>query len=421
MLQGNEAIGDADLDGDAADGDTAGVHVLMIWRESTSSEPASPAEIVMRRGIKDTTRAGSTGFLAADILADTPVNLSDTGPGDNALAHRALLRGEFAAVAFDRTADKAAADAFTATYDLYVMRSTDGGATWGTARNMSNLPDASLRVVEPRMVGTPGTIKLPNGAATGDASDIQNKDVFYVGWGTETNEAVAVPGDIYLTRTTDKGLNYERIQLLAEGPTEQSEAQLRTPPDGATLGALWMQRDATTGTVDVVYRNGSQVTVADPDLSLTASSLSVARGAQGQVNFVIENKGAGDARSVVLTGAAPSGLAIAGSTDAAACSVAGSVFTCKLAELPAGQSRTFGVLVTSSTVGTYQLPAEVSGDVIDANAGDNAATATVTVTDDDGGGCTMSTGKAPFDPSLLLLLAALGLGGIALRRVRRQG
>ncbi|MCM5570147.1 choice-of-anchor O protein [Burkholderiaceae bacterium FT117] len=36
------------------------------------------------------------------------------------------------------------------------------------------------------------------------------------------------------------------------------------------------------------------------------------------------------------------------------------------------------------------------------------------------GGCTMSTGKAPFDPSLLLL-AALGLGGIALRRVRRQG
>lgn len=36
------------------------------------------------------------------------------------------------------------------------------------------------------------------------------------------------------------------------------------------------------------------------------------------------------------------------------------------------------------------------------------------------GGCTMTSGKAPFDPSLLLL-AALGLGGIALRRVRRQG
>ncbi len=58
-----------------------------------------------------------------------------------------------------------------------------------------------------------------------------------------------------------------------------------------------------------------------------------------------------------------------------------------------------------------------------------SGTVTVTTTTDpvtpptsggDGGGCTMSTGKAPFDPSLLLL-AALGLGGIALRRVRRQG
>lgn len=40
------------------------------------------------------------------------------------------------------------------------------------------------------------------------------------------------------------------------------------------------------------------------------------------------------------------------------------------------------------------------------------------VVSDDGGGCTMSAGNSPFDPSLLLL-AALGLGGIALRRVRR--
>jgi hypothetical protein len=61
------------------------------------------------------------------------------------------------------------------------------------------------------------------------------------------------------------------------------------------------------------------------------------------------------------------------------------------------------------------------------------ASGIVTVTDDPtdpttppvssgggGGGCSVGDGKAPFDPSLLLL-AALGLGGIALRRVRRQG
>ncbi len=64
VLQGNEAFGDADADGDAADGDTKGVHTLMIWRDSLSTEPASPANIVMRRGIKNTTLGGtcSTGF-----------------------------------------------------------------------------------------------------------------------------------------------------------------------------------------------------------------------------------------------------------------------------------------------------------------------------------------------------------------------
>lgn len=41
------------------------------------------------------------------------------------------------------------------------------------------------------------------------------------------------------------------------------------------------------------------------------------------------------------------------------------------------------------------------------------------VTSTGGGGCTMASGKMPLDPSLPLL-AALALGGIALRRVRRQ-
>jgi hypothetical protein len=85
-----------------------------------------------------------------------------------------------------------------------------------------------------------------------------------VGWGTETNELATKPLDIYITRSTDQGVSFETVQLLASGVTEQSEAQLRSPPDGKTLGALWMQRDATANTTDVVYRNGAQVTVADP-------------------------------------------------------------------------------------------------------------------------------------------------------------
>jgi hypothetical protein len=284
-------------------------------------------------------------------------------------------------------------------------------------------------VVEPRLVGTPGTIKRPDGSATADTPDQQNKQIFYVGWGTETNEQIAKPLDIYITRTTDSGEHYERVQLLAQGPTEQSEAQLRTPPDGNTLGALWMQRDAATGAVDVVYRNGSKSTVADPDLNLTATGASLAVSGQGQVLFTILNKGAGDARRVVLTGTAPVGVAIVGTSDAAICSINGAVFTCTIPELLPGQSRAISLTVTSTSEGSYALPVQVSGDVVDADAADNVATAAVTVSaaaataevptsNNDGGGCTAATGQAPFDP-VLPLLAALGLVGLCVRRLCR--
>lgn len=264
VLQGNEALGDADGDGDAADGDTKGVHALLIWRDSVSTAAAAPANIVMRLGVKNTAVNGtaSTGFRALDLTPE--VSLTGTGTASNALAQRAVLRGEFAAVAYDLTPDKAAADLYNDTYNLFVTRSTDGGTTWDTPRNMSNITDKTIRVVEPRLVGTPGTIKLPSGAATSDASDVQNKNVFFVGWGTETNEAVTKPLDIAITRTTDQGVSYETVQLLASGVTEQSEAQLRSPPNGKTLGALWMQRDAVANTTDVVYRNGTETTVVDP-------------------------------------------------------------------------------------------------------------------------------------------------------------
>jgi len=268
LLQGNEALGDADKDGDAADGDTKGVHAMLLWRETTLTTAAAASDVMVRRGIKNTAlRPGSTGFLASDVLADTAVNLSDPAAAslaDNSLAQRGVLRGDFAAIAYDHTPDKAAADAFTGTYNLYIKRSTDGGNTWGDARNMSNITDPAIRVVEPRLVGTPGTIKLPNTAATADASDVQNRNVMYVSWGTETNSTTAVPQDIFLTRSTDQGETYETVQMLAEGVTEQSEAQLRSPPDGKTLGALWMQRDVSANTTDVIYRNGTEGTVPDP-------------------------------------------------------------------------------------------------------------------------------------------------------------
>ena len=279
LLQGNEAIDpldpldpSKDADGDAADGDTAGVHVVLLWREAASLDAAAPSDIMLRRGTKNTDlRPGSTGFLATDVLADTAVNLSDTGVDDNALAQRGVLRGEFIAIAYDHTPDKAAADAYTGTYNLFIKRSKDGGATWDTARNMSNLPNATTRVVEPRLVGTPGSIKLPDGSATADPADVQDRNVLFVSWGTETNEEATKPLDIYLTRSTDQGDSYETVQLLAGGTTQQSEAQLRSPPDGKTLGALWMELNPANSQEDVMYRNGVEAPVPPAPVVTTSS------------------------------------------------------------------------------------------------------------------------------------------------------
>jgi hypothetical protein len=274
LLQGNEALDTTgDKDGDAADGDTKGVHVMLLWRETTLTTPAAPSDVMVLRGIKNTAlRPGSTGFLATDVVADTPINLSDPTAAsltDNSLAQRGVLRGDFAAIAYDLTPDKAAADATppTGTYNLFVKRSTDGGNTWSPATQMSNITDPNIRVVEPRLVGTPGTIKLPNASATSDPSDVQNRNVMFASWGTETNSATPLSLNIFLTRSTDQGVTYETVQTLAgDGGimVRASEAQLRSPPDGKTLGALWMQSDAAVTASDVIYRNGTEGTVADP-------------------------------------------------------------------------------------------------------------------------------------------------------------
>jgi hypothetical protein len=90
--------------------------------------------------------------------------------------------------------------------------------------------------------------------------------VMFVAWGTETNVPdtdSGTPLDLYLTRTTNQGASYEKLQVLAGGPNEQSETQLRSPPDGKSVGALWMEHDATSGAIDVMYRNGLEAVAPD--------------------------------------------------------------------------------------------------------------------------------------------------------------
>jgi hypothetical protein len=235
-----------------------------------------------------------------DNLAD----LSSANPYDDARAHRGQIRGDFVVMGYSYTANWAAARNGNDKYDFFVRRSFDGGQTWTTdpggsgvthcmtwtdpvskvktedctyydvggfeqARNLSQLPNNKSSVIEPRIVAPPGSIKV-NGVWTGIPEDKQNKNVFYVSYGTSTNpkkdpetgeQEAPYPLDLYYSFSQDRGENYvevewqvnpdsegnyagevvERWDFLAKGEPEQGEAQLRMTPDGSRFYATWLQ------------------------------------------------------------------------------------------------------------------------------------------------------------------------------------
>jgi MYXO-CTERM domain-containing protein len=234
------------------------LRVLLLWRESAAAAgEGAPADIVVRRGLAKASAPGSSGFTAADILVDTPLKLTDVASGcGNANAHRALIRNNFIALAYDMTpsmdgSNPAKSNPTTANYNLYLTRSLDSGATWEVARNLTNLSDVSVRVVEPRIVPTPGTIINP---ITGvpDAGDTQNTDTFFIAYATEGNDATAAAGKVYVSRTTDQGATFEAFVPVSDAAGGQSESQLRAAPDGSVVAALWMQEQAN-GSKDAMF------------------------------------------------------------------------------------------------------------------------------------------------------------------------
>jgi uncharacterized repeat protein (TIGR01451 family) len=180
---------------------------------------------------------------------------------------------------------------------------------------------------------------------------------------------------------------------------------------------------SATSADPVPGNNTSSVTLVGltaADLNLTASGVSFVTGGQGQVTYTLLNQGSGDARNLVVTGAVPDGLSLV-SASGGVCTINGAAFRCDVPEVLANQSKAIVVTLSSDKVGTYSVTAQVTGDVVDGDGTDNAATASVTVagSTSGGGGCALASGKMPFDP-VLPTLAALGLIGMGLRRYRRD-
>lgn len=245
---------------------------------------------------------------------------------DDARAHRGFLRGDFLAIAYVWTPNWTAARNGNDVYNLYIRRSFDGGRTWNTetaishseifrrvdaegdleryeeiwdiaagefepARNVSLLRNTKESVIEPRLVGVPGTI-LTDGVAKYE-EDVQDPNSFWVTYGTEINadsnipkdseddEESSGPLDLYYSYSTDQGATYHTETKIINpdsdgnnageevtewdwlakdsGKTDyaQAEAQIRMTPDGSIFYAIWNEtgydKDGVYGS-DAVFR-----------------------------------------------------------------------------------------------------------------------------------------------------------------------
>lgn len=244
------------------------------------------------------------------------INRSSANPYEDARAHRGDISGDFLVIGYTYTPNWGAYRNGNDKYDFYVRRSYDGGQTWTTdpagqgvthcdtftdpitkektevcnfygpgqfeqARNMSQLPNNKLSVIEPRIVGTPGTIKNPNGTPTGKPEDINNPNVFYLSYGTANNIPTelddddgeyATPMDLFYSFTLNRGESYVEVawnvnhdslgnyagetvyrwDSLAIGDYQQGEAQLRMTPDGSRFYATWLEEGL--GASDIQFR-----------------------------------------------------------------------------------------------------------------------------------------------------------------------
>jgi hypothetical protein len=249
----------------------------------------------------------------------TPANLADksgTNPRDDARAHRGALNGDDLLIGYSWTPNwgRRANDK----YEFLIRRSFNGGQAWTTdpadtaiehnvvfrvpvideenqeviwdeavvttayapgasepPRNVSNLRNNRTSVLEPRLVKTPGTIKKPDGTATGYPEDIWDSSVYQLAYGLEFNqntlpdgvEYPKTPLDIYYSRTKDKGQRYESVIVtpqggsgkpqegwnpLAKDKPQQGAAQLRQTPDGSRMYGIWLE-EGDQGS-DILFR-----------------------------------------------------------------------------------------------------------------------------------------------------------------------
>lgn len=228
--------------------------LFIFWREGIEDEGGpsdvrgklslslDPAAVAAAPTLNFSTNTPTAG--PGDLLLGTQVN-----PIEDSNAHRAILRGSFVALGWCYTWNGPLAR-YTdlANYNFYVRRSFDGGASWDTPRNISNITDTRITVREPRLV---------QAATTG----VEDGDVFVAAWGTVTNvyEGIGVsePLDIQFTRTSDRGATWEKIVNLAGAVDDLDYGSQLAVDDPGTAVFLVYQRSGAGGSSETVFTRGT--------------------------------------------------------------------------------------------------------------------------------------------------------------------
>ncbi|PKL95703.1 MAG: hypothetical protein CVV18_04480 [Gammaproteobacteria bacterium HGW-Gammaproteobacteria-8] len=196
--------------------------------------------------------SGTENYL--DLPGTAPNAGTGVNPFEDALAHRGLLKGNLVIVGYSHVPDQARFQFLNDSipYNFYIRSSEDGGTTWSEAVNVSNLtPQSGVSVREPRIVGTagngPGCADPQNPV---DPTDCSNPDIFYFGFGTQTNVnnfEQPVDVDIFMGVSQDGGQSYSAIQAVTAGDVlnnnpddeEDLETQMKIRPDGLQAFVFW--------------------------------------------------------------------------------------------------------------------------------------------------------------------------------------
>jgi hypothetical protein len=267
------------------------VPLAIFWRQGTINQ-GGPADIMLRRaagGVSPTNFQpgvdaancrtsvvdGGDPQTAISTAAQLPginisgsaaygqpsgsANAATTGanPSENAIAHRAVLRGNTLLVGYSYTPDLNKYNTLDdeAPYNFYVRRSTDGGLTWSAGENLSPeiTPATGLTVLEPRLIGTPTS----GPSCASDGRECQNSSIIYVAYGTQTNivagTGTEVNVDIFTRVSQDEGQHWSQVQALTAGNAlaelpdaiEDFETQIKLRPDGRQGYAVWLGDDGS--------------------------------------------------------------------------------------------------------------------------------------------------------------------------------